>query len=249
MTALVIAIFTASLLGSLHCAGMCGAFVAIAVNGGASKTATQSAYHGGRLITYLALGTVAGLLGSLVDMAAYLGGLQPVAAILAGATMIGFAAVALLRLHGARIPKLPLPKAMQEMLIAGHRRAMNRGPIVRAGLIGLLTTLLPCGWLYAFVITAAGTARPELGALAMFVFWLGTLPVLVAIGTGVQTLFGSLGKRLPTVTCVIVLVAGIWTLLGRSGLSSVAMAKALTPTTAPTTVPSTTQPMPCCHGK
>jgi uncharacterized protein len=245
MTPLVIAIFTASLLGSLHCAGMCGAFVAIAVNGNGSRVATQSAYHLGRLVTYVTLGAIAGFAGSLVNMAAYLGGLQPVAAILAGVTMIGFASVALLRLHGTTIPKLPLPKAMQELLIAGHRKAMNRGPIARATLIGLLTTLLPCGWLYAFVITAAGTARPELGALAMFVFWLGTLPMLVAVGTGVQTLLGAFGKRLPTVTCVIVLLAGVYTLLGRTGLNSVAMARSL----APTTVPSTDTVPPCCREK
>lgn len=249
MTPLVLAIFTASLLGSLHCAGMCGAFVAIAVNGGASKVATQSAYHAGRLVTYVTLGAIAGSLGSLLNLAAYLGGLQPVAAILAGATMIGFATVALLRLHGAKIPKLPLPKAMQDLLVAGHRKAMNRGPIVRAALIGLLTTLLPCGWLYAFVITAAGTARPDLGALAMFVFWLGTLPVLVAIGTGVQTLLGTFGKRLPTVTCVIVLIAGVWTLMGRTNLSSVAMANAMQPTTGPTTGPSADTVLPCCREK
>ncbi|MFT3787437.1 MAG: sulfite exporter TauE/SafE family protein [Tepidisphaeraceae bacterium] len=184
---LIPAIFFASLLGSLHCAGMCGAFVALAVNGaneGASKIATQSAYHLGRLVTYVTLGAIAGTLGSLLNVAAKLAGLQPVAYAFAGASMVIFAGIALLRINGVKIARLPLPGFMQELLVRGHRVAMHRTPIARAATIGLLTTLLPCGWLYAFVITAAGTGSTLLGAGAMAVFWLGTLPMLVTIGTG-----------------------------------------------------------------
>jgi uncharacterized protein len=65
--ALVAAIFLASLLGSLHCAGMCGAFVAIACgrlgndrSDWRDAVALQTAYHGGRLLTYVTLGMFAG---------------------------------------------------------------------------------------------------------------------------------------------------------------------------------------------
>lgn len=64
------------------------------------------------------------------------------------------------------------------------RRLMDRPPVVRAAATGLFTTLLPCGWLYAFVVTAAGTGSgtPLHGAALMAVFWLGTLPMMLTVG-------------------------------------------------------------------
>ena len=65
--ALIWAILLVSLVGSPHCAGMCGPFIAFCV--GTEKqspsrhAAVQGAYHGGRLLSYLLLGVVAGLLG------------------------------------------------------------------------------------------------------------------------------------------------------------------------------------------
>src|SRR4051812_10683184 len=66
MLPLITTIFLASLVGSLHCAGMCGAFLAIAIGlPGASqpsprRAATlQSLYHLGRLVSYTLLGAAA----------------------------------------------------------------------------------------------------------------------------------------------------------------------------------------------
>ena len=61
MTALVVAVFLASALGSLHCVGMCGAFLAIAFTDvpSAGRWRLSVAYHGGRLVTYTALGVAA----------------------------------------------------------------------------------------------------------------------------------------------------------------------------------------------
>src|SRR6266700_1728996 len=90
MTALVIAIFAASVLGSFHCAGMCGAFLALAsgdASGGWRKhMRLQGAYHVGRLISYLALGAAAGSVGRLIDLAGALAGIRPLAAAFAGLT-------------------------------------------------------------------------------------------------------------------------------------------------------------------
>jgi sulfite exporter TauE/SafE len=113
---------------------------------------------------------------------------------------------------------------MQRWLQAGHRRAFDRPPVVRAAMIGLMTTLLPCGWLYAFVVTAAGTASPWLGAVAMAVFWLGTLPMMVALGATIRGVTGSLGRRLPALTCVALMGMGLFTLVHRARLDPVALA-------------------------
>jgi sulfite exporter TauE/SafE len=229
MTPLIVGIFLASLLGSLHCAGMCGAFLAIAIYGVGPdrprQAPLQAAYHLGRLVTYVLLGITAGAAGRLLDLTTALAGLRPVAAALAGATLLTFGLISLLRIYGKGPARLPAPRFMQRLVQAGHRRAMDRSPVVRAALIGLLTTLLPCGWLYAFVITAAGTASPLSGGIAMAVFWLGTLPVMVALGATFRQFTGALGKRLPTFTCIALMALGLFTLVNRAQLDPAALAR------------------------
>jgi hypothetical protein len=88
----------------------------------------------------------------------------------------------------------------------------------RAALIGALTTLLPCGWLYAFAATAAGTARPLSGAGVMAVFWLGTLPMMATLGLGARRMLGPLAARLPVATSILLLIAGLATVAGRMAL-------------------------------
>jgi sulfite exporter TauE/SafE len=219
MIALISAVFLASLLGSMHCAGMCGAFVAFAVGGHGerpvSRAALNVAYNSGRLVTYTILGAIAGALGAAMDLGGSMVGVQRAAAVVAGAMMIAFGATALLRAAGLKAPRLPLPGLLHKVVAAGHRVAFDLPPLARAGVVGLLTTLLPCGWLYAFAITAAGTGSPWMGALTMMVFWLGTLPVLIAIGVGVQALTGALRPHLPLATSLLIVVVGAWTVFGR----------------------------------
>lgn len=212
-------VLLASLLGSLHCAGMCGAFLLFAVadpNQRGPRPSLHLAYHLGRLATYTTLGTIAGSLGAAFDLGGSLIGVQRTAAILAGAMMILFGAIALLRIQGVAIPAPPIPAAWQRLVTRGHNAAARRPPLIRALATGLLTTLLPCGWLYAFIITAAGTASPLLGAITMLAFWAGTLPVLASLGVGFRSLSGALGHRLPTITAAAVVVVGLATVLNRA---------------------------------
>jgi sulfite exporter TauE/SafE len=230
VTALVITVFTASLLGSLHCAGMCGAFLAIALADGSRSGArahvlTQVAYHGGRLGSYVLLGALAGAAGGLVDLGSSLAGLQHLAAAVAGAAMIFFGIVSILRLRGVTLQRAHAPQWMQKLSQFGYRAAMNRPPVARALSIGLLTTLLPCGWLYAFAVTAAGTASAFTGAIVMAVFWMGTLPMLVALGAGLRSAFGTFAKRIPVISCTALVIVGLYTLVGRMELSPVSLAR------------------------
>lgn len=255
MTALIAAVFIASLLGSMHCAGMCGAFVAFAVNNDgkpqASRAALNAAYNTGRLMTYVLLGAIAGSLGAALDLGASMLGLQRGAAIAAGAMMIAFGVVAIARSSGVRLPRIPVPLVLQRVVSSGHRIAFDLPPIARATVVGLLTTLLPCGWLYAFAITAAGTGSPVLGGLTMAVFWLGTLPVLLALGVGVQALSGALRKHLPLATSLLIVVVGLWTIVGRTTMPALATKS----TDVPVSIQHATQrvllidaeELPCCH--
>ena len=138
MIALVTTIFLASLVGSLHCAGMCGAFALFAIGAGdprvhTPRTLLMGAYHAGRLLTYVALGAAAGALGSVVDLTGNLVGLQRTAAIAAGAMMVGFGVLTLLRVAGVRIKPLRLPAFLARITAAGHRRSLYVAADVKAG--------------------------------------------------------------------------------------------------------------------
>ena len=159
--AALIAVLLASLFGSLHCAGMCGPLVAFAVGtpetrSYAQRAVLQIAYHGGRLATYALVGAICGVLGAALDLGGSLLGLQRVAAVLAGAMMIAVGVLALLRYRGVTLPHVGLPAFLQRLVVVGQRAAVGLRPLPRALAIGLLTALLPCGWLYAFAIIAAG---------------------------------------------------------------------------------------------
>lgn len=218
MTALVGSIFIASLLGSLHCVGMCGAFLAIATGESGRPARTQAAYHLGRLATYLALGAIAGTAGAVLDLGASLAGLTPIAAILAGATMVLAGLAIILNRLGVKIPTPKPPAFMQRIVSSKLQRVLAFPPTMRAATIGLLTTLLPCGWLWAFVISAAGTAHPLNAVAVMFVFWLGTLPALISLGAGVRAAMGALGRHAGVVVATLVIAAGVFTIVRRGAL-------------------------------
>lgn len=230
MTALIGAVFIASLLGSLHCAGMCGAFATIAVTtptveGRAvyRQARLHIAYNAGRLLTYSLLGAAAGVVGAGLELGGATIGIQRSAAVAAGVMMVMFGVVAVLRLRGVRLPQVPMPASWRAIVSRGHRAAAGLSPMWRASIIGLLTTLLPCGWLYAFAITAAGTASPLWGAVTMAAFWAGTLPVLVAVGAGVQRLAGPLRRQIPAITSVALVAVGVYTIVGRGTMPAAAM--------------------------
>jgi len=250
MTTIVVTIFLASLLGSFHCAGMCGAFLTIAIGdptaGFRRQVSVQGAYHAGRAITYIALGLAAGTVGRLANLAGVLAGIRPIAATLAGAMMVLFGVVALLRLNGVHVNRIKLPPAWLATIQHGHLIAMTRPPVMRALMIGLLTTLLPCGWLYLFAAAAAGTGSASRGALVMAVFWLGTLPMLAAVGAGVRGLLGPVARRLPTVTAVALLGIGGLTLWGRTGIDPSSLLQRAQAASITKNAPQINQ-APCCN--
>lgn len=258
MTALFLAVLAASLLGSLHCAGMCGSFVVLAVTQPGSGDARlerpwrlQGAYHAGRLITYLAFGLIAGALGASVNFGGSLVNVQRAATILAAATLVAFGVLTLLRVLGVRKGVRGAPAWMAALAQRGHRAAWALEPFPRALAIGLLTTLLPCGWLYAFVVTAAGTGHALTAAAVMGSFWLGTLPVMAAVGLGARRLVGPLGAYAPVLMSSLLIAVGLLTLVHRATLIGLPLPVASLTGVHPGegTAPDPQAPLPCCHGQ
>lgn len=228
MTALLLTVFVASLVGSLHCIGMCGPFVAFYSgadsSGGTKRLFSHAAYSGGRLLTYAVFGVAAGAVGAALDVAGSLAGFQRIAAILAGVTMILWGVLALLQIRGVRIFKHGSGNGrISRMLRRGFSLVSDKPPVVRAGVVGLLSGFLPCGWLWAFVVTAAGTGSSLKGAAVMTAFWAGTVPALLAVGLGAQLVSAPLRRHVPAVTAVLLVCLGLYAILGRPASVSAAI--------------------------
>jgi len=220
MTTLLLTVFAASVVGSLHCVGMCGPFVAFYSgsdgSAGARRLLSHAAYNGGRLVTYVLFGLAAGMVGAALDVAGSLAGVQRIAGIVAGATMILWGVLALLQLRGVRIFRHGSGNSrVSRLLRRGFSLVGGKPPVIRAAVVGLLSGLLPCGWLWAFVVTAAGTGSAGRGALVMAAFWLGTVPALLAVGLGAQLLSAPLRRHVPAVTAVLLVGLGLLAILGR----------------------------------
>lgn len=219
MIALVASVLAASFVGSVHCAAMCGGFVAFAsrAQDGVRTGAGPLAWQAGRLIAYLALGAAAGSLGARLDQAGAWVGVHRAAACVAGGLMIAWGAWTLSapwRGSGrAPQPGLPLHRAMGRVL-----RAIGAWPPeARSFTLGLATALLPCGFLWAFVTTAAASGHASHGALVMLACWAGTLPALVGSALVARRALDPLQRRLPQLTAIAMVVLGLLTVAGRIG--------------------------------
>ncbi len=220
MIGAAVGILTASLLGSVHCAAMCGGFVCMyssAQGSDAAMVRAHTLYNVGRLVSYVLLGAIAGALGAGVTHLGALAGVTRTSTMVAGALMIGWGISTIAAQRGVRLGFGSAALAQRWQRVLGKLLHGVRGqPVaVRAALTGLATTLLPCGWLYVFVATAGGTGNVRDGMLVMALFWLGTVPALIAVGLGAQRVFGPLRRKLPALSALTVMLMGLLALSGR----------------------------------
>lgn len=204
------AIWFASVLGSVHCAAMCGPFACLAAShGGPPRLASHWTYQAGRLGGYLLLGALAGGAGHWLDQASIAAGLGRVAAGIMAVLLLGWGLHALLTHRGNRLGELRLPDAVTRRAGA-MLRALSRQPsALRGSATGLLTALLPCGWLWVFVAAALGTGSALTGAMVMAVFWAGSVPALALVVAGAARLAGRWQPRLPLVSAGVIVLMGL----------------------------------------
>jgi sulfite exporter TauE/SafE len=255
MTAMLIAVFVASLVGSLHCAGMCGGIVTLCVGGrpvaGRRAWGPPALYNFGRVLTYASLGAVSGAIGAAFDLGGAAVGWTRAATVVAGAAMIIIGGAALVRTLGWNVWTPTLPPRLHGLFQRGLARVRRLPAGLQPLLVGVLTGFLPCGWLYAFVLSAAGTGSAGLGALTMVVFWAGTLPVMLALGVGLQAVTAPLRRHVPRLTALALVVVGAVTIFGRLSVPAYAGIAAPAGTTPAAIVEHVesldAEAMPCCN--
>ncbi len=223
MTELAITVFAASLLGSLHCVGMCGGFVAFYsadVSLGRARNSAwraHAAYSLGRLAAYVLIGVAAGAFGAAFNLAGRASGIAHLSAVVSGTLIIGWGGLRLAQQSGARGLHAAAPRWFNAGLGRVLARARRWPSSARAGVLGVSSALLPCGWLYGFAVSAVGAASVGRGAVVMTAFWLGTVPALLGVGFGMRRFARWFGPHLGWLMPAMLIVLGVLTIAQRSG--------------------------------
>ncbi len=202
--------FALGLVGSLHCAAMCGPLaLALPVTGNtpAGFVASRAVYNLGRLVTYCLLGIMFGLVGQTL----FLAGMQRWVS-------IGLGIVLLVGLFGSRKLALAGPvTALVRSLKSSMSALLRQGSGISLILLGMLNGLLPCGLVYVACAGATATHNVVSGARYMAAFGLGTLPMMLAIGISGRLVPVSLRLHLrKAIPITVFLIASLLILRGMS---------------------------------
>ncbi|HBD00623.1 MAG TPA: heavy metal transporter, partial [Lachnoclostridium sp.] len=203
-------LFVIGLVTSVHCVAMCGGInlsQCIPKSGDAASDKSRFStfrptflYNLGRVISYTAVGFLVGALGSVVTFSNTLQGVLKLAAgvfmVIMGINMLGI--FPWLRRLNPRMPQIFARKIDKE-------KSKSGSPLI----VGLLNGLMPCGPLQAMQIYALSTGSPFSGALSMFLFSLGTVPLMFGLGALSSALGKKFTSKVMTVGAVLVVVLGM----------------------------------------
>ncbi len=174
------ALFLVGLMTSVHCVAMCGGLNLSQSLMGESTSRFAAVvpsiqYNLGRLISYTVVGALLGLLGSAISISV---AFRCVVGVLAGVFMVvlGLSLMGLVRPDA--LSRL-LPKSFARRLAQSLGAFRRRGPFV----LGLANGFMPCGPLQAMQLYALACGSVLEGALSLFFFCLGTVPLMFATGS------------------------------------------------------------------
>jgi len=166
--------FALGLLGSFHCAAMCGPLMLALPTlprGSGGFVAQRIVYQLGRIATYCVLGIIAGLIGKSIFMF----GLQRWLSISLGVAILAglFASKRVV----ASTFIITLVKHLRDMMSAQLQHHSFRSLV----LLGMLNGLLPCGLVYVALAGAVAQGIIVKSVCYMAMFGLGTTPTMLGI--------------------------------------------------------------------
>lgn len=201
------------LLGSIHCAVMCGPLL-LAVQAGQQitwkTTFNKLLYQFGRILTYGLLGLLLGLIGNVASIQGWQQGFS----LVTGIILFG---IGLFYMFGKSSSKLA---SFQTKAIQPFARFMSKW-LYRPGgsfVAGILNGILPCGMVYMALASAVNADSLSNSFVFMLLFGLGTLPLLLLFSFA-----GNFPKRIfkkgfTTVLPILFLVMGAWFILRGANL-------------------------------
>jgi sulfite exporter TauE/SafE/copper chaperone CopZ len=255
-------LFLIGLITSVHCVAMCGGInlsqsipqIAAGPDGGRRWDTLLPGilYNGGRVISYTTVGIVVGALGQVLTVSGRFQGAVQLAAgvfmVIMGINMLGIFRGSIgttlrrfnLRLPGIFTKKIEAlaasaagtnPSLRSSAEGAPEQKAGNKSPLV----IGLLNGLMPCGPLQAMQLYALSTGSPAAGGISMFLFSLGTVPLMFGIGALSSVLSLKFTRWVMRIGAVLVTALGMtmctngWNLAGINFNPAASIAAALNP--------------------
>lgn len=194
------------LMGSFHCAGMCGPIaIALPLHGNTvpQKIFGGTLYNLGRTITYGIMGAIFGLVGQGLHLI----GFQQKVSVLMGAIMI----------ISVLFPALFKNQYSMERswfsAVGKLKKTIGKMFAIRSFqslfFIGMLNGLLPCGLVYMAIAGAIGTGGIVEGSLYMILFGLGTIPMLLVISLAGNVLSLTIRNRVNKLIPVLVVIVGV----------------------------------------
>lgn len=221
------ALLFAGFMTSFHCIAMCGGIALSQSLGNARPACGDSvmvrtalrrtfAYNAGRVISYTAIGAAIGAIGKGLPIG------QIGRSILMGAAGLFMLASAASLAGFLRLPSLRLP-FIDRLLDRAGAKAEASGPFI----VGLANGLMPCGPLQAMQLYALGSGSALSGALAMFAFSAGTVPVMALSGTGAAMVKPAWRAAANKAGAVLVAFLGLsalaraWSLAGLPGSTAI----------------------------
>ena len=219
------ALFIVGLLTSVHCISMCGGINLSQSLPSDSSLAVKSKlffppllYNAGRVISYTTVGFLLGGIGMILGSTSWQGLpflIQGLLKILAGIFMVIMGANILGLFVWLRKLYLAVP---QKYLHKITRLAQNqKHPFV----IGLLNALIPCGPMQAMQLVAFASGNPVTGAFSMFMFSLGTVPLMLGLGSFVAVLGKKYTRKVMSAGSVLLVVLGLAMLTQGINLSGI----------------------------
>ena len=202
-------LFVIGLISSVHCIAMCGGIglsQSLSANKQANSLLPAMLYNCGRVCSYTMIGLILGFAGSLIGGGTDVGVpliLQSILKITAGIAMMIMGINMLGIFPWLRRFTIHTPMAVARLI--GGKRMAAKGPFI----IGLLNGIMPCGPLQAMWIVAFASASPVSGALSMFMFSLGTVPLMLGLGSIVSLLGKRFTSQVMKVGAILVVVMGL----------------------------------------
>jgi hypothetical protein len=203
------------LLGSFHCVGMCGpiAFMLPVDRSNSFRKITQIlTYHFGRLLAYSIIGLVFGLAGKSL----YIFGIQQQLSIIIGILMIVVVLIPVQIFNKYNFSK-PLYHLISKVKSA-LGKALKKKTAGTFLTIGFLNGFLPCGLVYMAVFGAMALGNTFQGGFYMFLFGIGTMPLMTtAIYLG-KFLNTTIKQRIEKAIPIVVIIIGVLFILRGLGL-------------------------------
>lgn len=201
-------LFVVGILTSLHCVGMCGGIMlsqTLTINSGNKFQSIKPSllYNLGRVVSYTILGGIVGALGSVFSLS-----------IMAKSALQIFAGVFMI-IMGLNMSGFKLFRKFNITLPFSFCKSKKKSssPFV----VGLLNGFMPCGPLQTMQLFALGTGSALKGALSMFAFSIGTVPLMLAFGVLSGLLSKGYTKKILKFSGILIIVLGL--IMGNRGLA------------------------------